>query len=745
MSLFPSQDSFVRGEISPRLHSRASLDLYRSALARCENFITLPHGGLRKRGGTRFVAPVKYEDAITRGIPFRYSALQAYWLEFGDTYCRVYAYGGFVVEFATPWEQQHLAGLQYAQSGDVLWIVHPDLYPRKITRESNTTWTVSAVEFTDGPFGPVNFDEAVTVYASAATGTVTLTANAAIFSSADVTRLFRIEMESYEGLQPWEPQERLPDDPNINVRYDGNVYAVEGATIGTRFGSTPPTHLKGVEPDGPRSHDPALDDIVGVNLRYLHSGFGVARITAVAGDGLSATATVISRFPDEVVGSGNAAYLWAFDAFASGDNPRAVAVFEERLFFATKRSVYGSKTGDFDSFRVGEKDDDALEFLVGAGETNEVVWLADADGYLAIGTTGGVRSLSGGGVDEPLTPSSFKNRSSATARAARVQPAHAGTAFLYLTGSGFGVAEMIVNQAGRFETADLFLISEHLPKQAGGFVAMALQERPDPMAWTVGNYGELAGLTLQRDQEVRGAHRHRIAGAFGDYDYARVVDGVATPGQGDADDVWLIVKRRVNGVERQFIEILTAPFEYGEQADAFALDCGLSYEGAPVGTVTGMGHLAGETVTALADGVAYEGLTVSGGGAVTLPNGVTASTIHVGLPLMAEAETLELDIGGRDGSLMGRRKRVSHVYLSVLETDVSRLEVASKIKGRWEPVKMPNLDRRYMEGELFTGTLGPVPVDDSWQGQGKVKIRHSGALPCTIRAMVPAFDSEGQG
>ena len=28
------------------------LDLYRAALSRCENFVTLPHGGIRKRGGT---------------------------------------------------------------------------------------------------------------------------------------------------------------------------------------------------------------------------------------------------------------------------------------------------------------------------------------------------------------------------------------------------------------------------------------------------------------------------------------------------------------------------------------------------------------------------------------------------------------------------------------------------------------------------------------------------------------------
>jgi len=143
-------------------------------------------------------------------------------------------------------------------------------------------------------------------------------------------------------------------------------------------------------------------------------------------------------------------------------------------------------------------------------------------------------------------------------------------------------------------------------------------------------------------------------------------------------------------------------------------------------------------VEALADGVEYDGLVVSGG-AVTLPGGVTASRITVGLPYVAEGETLELDAGGRDGSMMGRRKRVSSVYFSVMETDVARLEVSSKIKSRWETAR---LNTHAPVTGLFTGTIPPVMIDDSWQGNAQVRFRHSGPKPCTIRAMTPAFDSE---
>ncbi|RUT90920.1 hypothetical protein EOD12_35815, partial [Mesorhizobium sp. M7A.T.Ca.TU.009.02.1.1] len=87
-TLYPIQDVFTRGEISPRLHARASLDFYRAALAKCENFITLPHGGIRKRGGTYFAGEVKISAKTTRLIPFIFSADQAYALEFGDRYIR---------------------------------------------------------------------------------------------------------------------------------------------------------------------------------------------------------------------------------------------------------------------------------------------------------------------------------------------------------------------------------------------------------------------------------------------------------------------------------------------------------------------------------------------------------------------------------------------------------------------------------------------------------------------------------
>ena len=184
-------------------------------------------------------------------------------------------------------------------------------------------------------------------------------------------------------------------------------------------------------------------------------------------------------------------------------------------------------------------------------------------------------------------------------------------------------------------------------------------------------------------------HRHRFGGSFSGSDWAVVESAVVTPGQNGIDDIWLVVKRSIGGVTKRYIEVMQPPFEYGELEDAFQVDCGLTYSGAPVNVVSGLGHLDGQPVDVLAGGKVYRGLVVASG-QVTLPGGATAAKWQVGLPFQSQADTLELDVGGQDGSIIGRRKKVTKLILSLLETDTTGLQVQSQIRGRWEAVRMPN-------------------------------------------------------
>jgi hypothetical protein len=47
-----SQDEFSRGELSPMLYGRTTLDAYYKSLKKAQNTITYPQGGIGKRFGT---------------------------------------------------------------------------------------------------------------------------------------------------------------------------------------------------------------------------------------------------------------------------------------------------------------------------------------------------------------------------------------------------------------------------------------------------------------------------------------------------------------------------------------------------------------------------------------------------------------------------------------------------------------------------------------------------------------------
>ena len=148
------QTDFLTGEISPILHGRVDAEKYANAVETCENFIINMHGGVERRGGTHFVSEVKDSTKKVRLIRFEFNREQAYILEFGDLYVRFYTQNGQIqssgsaYEIASPYTEAQLAELQVAQSADTMYIVHPDVAPYKLTRISNTNWTLTAPTFT---------------------------------------------------------------------------------------------------------------------------------------------------------------------------------------------------------------------------------------------------------------------------------------------------------------------------------------------------------------------------------------------------------------------------------------------------------------------------------------------------------------------------------------------------------------------------------------------------------------------
>ena len=89
--------NFRSGAISPRLTGRVDLSKYNEAAKTLTNMLTFPQGGVTRRSGTYYAGQSK-DGGKVRLINFEFSDEQAYVLEFGANYIRIFKDGGIVTE-----------------------------------------------------------------------------------------------------------------------------------------------------------------------------------------------------------------------------------------------------------------------------------------------------------------------------------------------------------------------------------------------------------------------------------------------------------------------------------------------------------------------------------------------------------------------------------------------------------------------------------------------------------------------
>jgi hypothetical protein len=201
--MFPLKTSFTAGELTPHLYGRVDLNQYNLGARQMKNFFCHAHGGVSNRPGTLFICECPQPQGgiaeIHRLIPFQFSTEQGYILEFSHELIRVIKDGvlvedgGAPVEIISPYYGNHLAEIDYAQSADVLFLVHRYHPPMKLSRTSDVDWTLEAVEFIDGPYlSRQPGDEQIALTPSGALGEVTLTASADFFNDTMVDRPLRL-------------------------------------------------------------------------------------------------------------------------------------------------------------------------------------------------------------------------------------------------------------------------------------------------------------------------------------------------------------------------------------------------------------------------------------------------------------------------------------------------------------------------------------------------------------------------
>lgn len=172
--------------------------------------------------------------------------------------------------------------------------------------------------------------------------------------------------------------------------------------------------------------------------------------------------------------------------------------------------------------------------------------------------------------------------------------------------------------------------------------------------------------------------------------------------------------------------------------------------GVPTKTVYGLHHLEGATVSALADGNVVENLTVTNG-SVTLPQ--AASMIVVGLPFIAQLQTLPIEVPGGP-TMQGKRKNITAVTVRVeqsrgMEVGSNQVDFSAYPQGTnavWGEgngftpmVEFKDRNAQVNAGlavPLFTGDQR-VTIPGTWRKPGQVAVQQVYPLPLTVLATIP--------
>lgn len=196
--LTPVKTSFTAGEISSRLLGRGDLVAYENGAYKLRNVYVHPTGGVSRRSGLRYIDTAAGKARLAS---FEFNTEQIYLLVISDLNIAVYRDEQKVADITTPWTEAQLSQLVWVQSADTLLLVHPDVEPKKISRTSDTDWTIEnwsyfhdeedSADRLQQPMHKFVTDD-VSLTTSVTSGTITVTASEDVFDSNHVGVRFRI-------------------------------------------------------------------------------------------------------------------------------------------------------------------------------------------------------------------------------------------------------------------------------------------------------------------------------------------------------------------------------------------------------------------------------------------------------------------------------------------------------------------------------------------------------------------------
>jgi hypothetical protein len=199
---------------------------------------------------------------------------------------------------------------------------------------------------------------------------------------------------------------------------------------------------------------------------------------------------------------------------------------------------------------------------------------------------------------------------------------------------------------------------------------------------------------------------------------------------GDQDVLWLVVRRTINGASVRYVEYIE---KYLADEYAFFVDSGLTYDGSPTTTITGLSHLEGKEVAVLVDGAVHPNRTVASG-SITLQ--LAGSVVNVGLAYTSTIKTMPIDVPTNAGTSFIIERRIDKIVMQLHETGPG-LWYGSTAAEMDEYSVRSSLDDMDSPVTLFTGFTDALAWPSSSERGPQLMIQHRLPLPCTVVALIP--------